>query len=522
MNGEFLPANFEYIQLYHCIGHHIFLILFTKRCMNIHTRTHLNMSGNSEANGGVTILCRLVCVTTVEDSVVLLHEELAHNPERAAGLGDVKTHEAGLGSAERRVANHVVLGVHVELVEAVAVLEHVRELGKARNLHTGLVRDGIDDGVNLVGRSGHQRSARVNDSSAEAVGTVLAQVKALASNLDIHEVKLPVELLVHLDVADLTLVEVAVGLAENDVALLLGAASGKVEGEHVVGEKVLRNDIVEDRLVTSSGKRREGQTEDTIKLEGGEDSAFSMHNLAEGLLLHVNRSEVEGVVTQVALDATRTKLHSHLNVLLAERLGHAGLELAVKLASGGSALTAHDPKVGRTSVENNLEHLTRVANLNDTHMLGLTNSLKTNLVLLDNAVLVHLDVTALEAEVREDLGSLLGSEVEFLSNTLALLLLISLDIDINRSVNRGLNLAIHLNQGARHGVLMHVKLCHVQLVVFQSRIHLVQGNATRQNRLGLMLHLSRDTRNGSLEVLRLEEAGIASNGHCSECGNEQH
>ena len=466
------------------------------------------MVSNRKADGGLLIAAAVV------DSVVLLHKDVADDPQRAAGLGDVERHEALLAHAGvHNGLDHVPLGLERVAVLALAVLEHVRDRGQVlqAGAGAGLGADGIEHLVDVAGRARLERGSGVDDGLAGAVG---AQAKGLAVDEDVDHVDLPVELLRDLDVVNRTGVEVAVGLAQDHVRLAVRPAGRVVERERVVREQVLLHDRVEHRGVAGGAERGERETENTVELDIHEHLALLLGDLAEGLVADVDGAQVEGVLAEEALDAACAELHRHLDVHAAERARQPRLEHAVDLARRGRARVTRDPQVRGTGVKDDLEHLARGADLDGTDVLRVVDLVDRELVLVHHAVLAHAHVGALEAEVGEDLVGLALGESVALGDERALLLLRDLDLVQDSHSLRGQSLSRHLGVGLKRRVVK-IEL-REELTVLRRRLgQEVEGDTTRAM-LGDWL-LSR----GLVDVLNLSELLRRRHRRRKCCGGKQ-
>lgn len=454
------------------------------------------MVSRGETDGGL-----LAVLATVVDSVELLHEDIADDPEGTAGTGDIQSHPTLLAhvTVDHRT-NHVPLRLKREAISALTITENVGDGGEAVVVEAGVALevDGVEDLVDLAGRTGVEGGSGVDDGLTGAIG---AEVEGTTIDFDVDHVNLPVELLVNLDVLNLAVVEVLIGSTKDDEGLALEVAGRVVEGEHVLGEEVLVDDVVEDGEVTGGGELGEGKTEDTVELDVHEDIALGTGDLAEGLLLDVDGTKVEVVRAEEAADTASTELDGHFDSLTLEGARETGLEVAVDLASRGNTGITHDPEVSRASIEDNLELLTRGADLNNTNILRMVDLGKGKLILLNNTMSAHLNISTLETELREHSSSLLISQVEILLNTRTLLSLVHLK---------------HIKDSlARHsvGLTRHVNSREVVLVLERLVVKMKLGEVLLLLGLRTVKVLKGDPHTGrlvSIHVLRLEEAGINS------------
>jgi hypothetical protein len=126
-------------------------------------------------------------------------------------------------------------------------------------------------------------------------------------------------------------------------------------------DELLGHDVVEHRGEVVGGERRVGEADDTREPPRLKDAAVLDGDLPERLPTHAHVTEREHVFAERPLDATRTELDLHLEVLTgAERGGEAAVVALVRGAGGGGAELGGDPEVRGAGVEDYVQELRRL------------------------------------------------------------------------------------------------------------------------------------------------------------------
>ncbi|KAJ8558829.1 hypothetical protein ON010_g8620 [Phytophthora cinnamomi] len=285
----------------------------------------------------------------VEDSVVLAHEDVAEDPQRAGGGRDVDAHEGeeADGAALERV---LVLGERVLLA-----VEHERDVGCGGRAadevlaHDELVRAHERGQLgHLVLGAGDERRARVHDGLVH-VGELLAL------GLDGVQLDRPVGGAGHVHVLELALVVALVHAAERELAVLLVA---QVEGEDRLVQQALLDHAVEGRLEVVDADGVEGQAEEAVELAQvvGRAEALGDVHLGEELVGHGEAAQRQRVLRQ---EARHGPAAVHDVEGRAVGLVAAGLVVVVHLVRA-ELLVGH-PEVAGARVEDHGEGLRRRA-----------------------------------------------------------------------------------------------------------------------------------------------------------------
>jgi hypothetical protein len=301
------------------------------------------VSGEGKANA---------LVGSVEHSVVLAHEDIAQDPQRAGGGGNVHADHAeqaqvAVGQQVVRGAEGVVVAVdgEGEVGQALVVAgKHVLALDDLLGAELG--GDGGDD----VGGGGENGCAGVHDGlGARGVG---GAVHGHAVEGD-----LPVGGGEQVDPGDVAGVVGGVGAAQDELSLV-GAGVAQVEGELCGVDQALGHQVVEGGGHLVHGQHVEGHAEDAVELAelvGGAE-AGSVGDLCELLALHQQAAHVECVH---GLEARHRAGAVHdIEGSAVGHVGGGGTGVVLSVAAATVvALGGGDPQIGRTSVEDHVELL---------------------------------------------------------------------------------------------------------------------------------------------------------------------
>jgi hypothetical protein len=298
-------------------------------------------------------------VANIVDRVVFPEESVTENDQGASRLGDVEAHEGADAAALNledvivRADGEVVpgkgegeVGKRVTLLALDAVLAVVTLLG------TNL----LVEQLSKSGGKGNEGSAGVED------GTGVVQRSRLATEGDLVEVDLPVSLAAEGNLGQLAGVVVLVDAAEQGLALsTLVVGVAEVEAEHGLIKKTLVNHAVERRDNAVHGDGVVAKTHDTVEAAKGEGKTGLRGSLSEQLVLDLEVANLDGVLADVALKAAGAIPDGKVGAVLLVGGRLAVVVLGVQVAGNGAAVTAGNPQVGATGVQNDLELLRRGA-----------------------------------------------------------------------------------------------------------------------------------------------------------------
>mmetsp|Transcript_27186 Transcript_27186/g.73420 ORF Transcript_27186/g.73420 Transcript_27186/m.73420 type:complete len:254 (+) Transcript_27186:257-1018(+) len=216
-------------------------------------------------------------VLAVEDRVVLAHEHIAKDPERASRRRDVKT--LGREEAEGAVRNNVI-GEREGVCLAVDDEVHVRSISIA--VDEVLASDeragaeGLGEGRDVGGRAGEERGARVDDGGG-AVGH--------RHTLDLHvaELDLPVRLLLERHPRNVTGELGLVHAANKELAVLV---SVEREREHARVDLAVLAERAKEGRDAVDRDRVEGKALNAVEVASREGGAEARH------VVHLSELEV--------------------------------------------------------------------------------------------------------------------------------------------------------------------------------------------------------------------------------------
>lgn len=304
-------------------------------------------------------------LTVVKDGVVLLHEDVTEDPELLARR-QVKTHDSEQTEAGSR-DGVLLAGERVGLVtEGDVEVRKRRDLGAVNGVLVGAELGGTD-GISKLG----DISGGTSDQRGTGVDNGHRDLGDLGS-VDSHgsEVSGPVGLGSDRHPRKLTLKVILVDATNNELTVLVGLL-GQVEREDGVIDRSLLDHVLEDSLGAINGDGRESKTENTVELadEEGKSQTGSVSDLSELLLRDVDISNRDGVARPETRDRARTILDGELGSVLGKggRLG--GLVTGVHTARQPASVSGN-PKVGRTSVIDDVEGLRRRSNGDRAIVLG--------------------------------------------------------------------------------------------------------------------------------------------------------
>lgn len=367
-------------------------------------------------------------VANIVDGVVFPEESVTKDDERASRLGDVEAHE-GADAATLDLKNVVVrangevvtgegegeVGERVTLLALNSVLAVVALLGA--NL--------LVEQLSKSGGKGNEGSAGVED------GTGVVQRSRLVTEGDLIEVDLPVGLAAEGNLGQLASVVVLVDTTEQGLALsTLVVGVAEVEAEDGLVEKTLVNHAVERRNNAVDGDGVIAKTHDTVETAKGEGKTGLRGRLSEQLVLDLEVADLNGVLADVALKAARAVPDGEVGTVLLVGGRLAVVVLGVEVAGNGAAVTAGNPQVGATGVQNDLELLRRSADGDLREVLSVEEVADGDgvaaLLRLDGGLLEHLIGVALGA----DAHVLLAERVHVIANVGILLLMCQLLIPV--------------------------------------------------------------------------------------------
>jgi len=155
---------------------------------------------------------------------------------------------------------------------------------------------------------------------------------------------------------------VLVDAAEGDLGLsVLVADIAEIESEDWLVKEILRNSRVEwwPDAVDADGVVAE--THDTVEASESKGKTWLICNLGEQLVLDLQVANLDCVLRDVSLNGARSISDGKFGAILLVAGRIAVVVLLVEIAGDRAALGGWDPKVGATSVKDNLEFLGWVA-----------------------------------------------------------------------------------------------------------------------------------------------------------------
>jgi hypothetical protein len=359
-------------------------------------------------------------VADIVDRVVFPEESVTEDNKGTSRLRDVEAHEGA--DAAALDLKDVVVGADGEVVagkgegevrEGVTLLALNAVLAVVTLLGTNL----FVEQLSKSGGKGNEGSAGVKD------GTGVVQRSRLVTEGDLIEVDLPVGLAAEGNLGQLASVVVLVDTTEQGLALsalIVGVA--EVEAEHGLVEQTLVDHAVERRDNAVHGDGVVAETHDTVEAAEGESEAGLRGSLSEQLVLDLEVADLDGVLADVALKAAGAIPDGEVGAVLLVGGRLAVVVLGVQVAGNGAAVTAGNPQVGATGVQNDLELLRRSADGDLGEVLSVEEVADGNgvtaLLRLDGGVLEHLLDVALGA----DAHVLLAERVHVVANVGILLL----------------------------------------------------------------------------------------------------
>lgn len=270
----------------------------------------------------------------VVDGIPPAQEGITQDSQRANRSREVHAHEGG-DTASLNLED-VVKGADGKVVAA----ELEADVGQA-------VTDGAVDGVlaieallgaNLlveelgkVGGESDQRSTSVqNDTS-------VLELSSLVTEGDGVQVDLPVSLAAQGDLGDLSSVVVLVNTAEDDLGRLITVLARKVEGEDGLVNQALVDHLVEGRDDAIYGQSVETHTQNTVEAAKGKGQTRLAGSLGKVLVLDLEVANVESVLGDETLHATRTVADLEVGAILLVRGRGGGVIFGVQVASDAAA-----------------------------------------------------------------------------------------------------------------------------------------------------------------------------------------
>ena len=339
-------------------------------------------------------------VADIVNGVVFPEESVTEDDEGTSRLRDVEAHERAdaaaldLKDVVVRADGEVVAGEgEGEVGERVTLLALNGVLAVVTLLGTNLLVEQLSES----GGEGNEGSAGVED------GTGVVQRSRLVTEGDLIEVDLPVSLAAEGNLGQLAGVVVLVDTTEQGLALgtlIVGVA--EVEAEDGLVEKTLVDHAVERRHNAVDGDGVIAKTHDAVETTKGEGKTGLRGRLSEELVLDLEVANLNGVLADVALEAAGAIPDGEVGAVLLVGGRLAVVVLGVEVAGNGAAVTAGNPQVGATSVQNDLELLRRSADGDLREVLSVEEVADGNgvaaLLGLDGGLLEHLVGVALGAD----------------------------------------------------------------------------------------------------------------------------
>lgn len=285
-------------------------------------------------------------VAIIEDGVVLSDEDITQNETIEGKV----VHSHNTQQASTLIVDDVIVGGNF-----ISILTNFEEEGGVLGdiLAVGLGRDDGKDLVDQSGRSDDQRSTSINNTDESLVAThgLVANTEVVEANDVVSFVEQRIEFEVRLG-------KLGVITTQNQGTAFLAGVLGQEEGESGVLDQTLLDEEVEDGRNTIFRDSLVGHTEDTGSLSDSKVSRdFSHHT--EINTLDVEATKVDGFLTESTFDVTLTVGDGDLGSVLFISGGFAGVVFGMIQAGDGKAALSGDPQVGRTSVEDDNEFLSR-------------------------------------------------------------------------------------------------------------------------------------------------------------------
>jgi len=297
-------------------------------------------------------------VSKVKDCVVLLHELVSEDPERASGLRDVHAHETRHADA-RHVDDVLTRGEGVldavedesEVGESVKVGAVEPEALSARDHAAELRVDLVDE---LLGSSDHG-CARVDDSLAALLTAESGSVVENGVHLDLPVVEVGERDPLEISLEELVVISSEGELSANDCTRVLG----EIEGEHGLADESLVDEVVPDRGCVVDRDGIKGKTHDSVKLAKVKGDTVLLGDLTKVLVDNSQVAETDRVARDESVDASASVEDIEISSVGLVCAAGSAVITVVMAASKLSALLAGNPEVGAASVEDDLEGLGR-------------------------------------------------------------------------------------------------------------------------------------------------------------------
>jgi hypothetical protein len=290
----------------------------------------------------------------VIDGVPLAQESITQNSQGTNRSREVHAHK-GRDTASLDLED-VVVGANGKVVTT----ELEADVGKA-------VTDRAVDGVlaveallgaNLlvqelgkIGGQGNQGCTSVqNDTS-------VLELSSLVAERDGVQVDLPVCLAAQGNLGNFSSVVVLVNSAKDNLGRLIAILAREVEGKDGLVDEALVDHLVEGRDDAVDGQSVEAHAQNTVETAESKGKTGLAGGLGKVLTLDLEVTNGESVLGDETLHATGAVADLEVGAVLLVRGRSGRIILLVQVASNAAARLAGNPKVGATSVENDLEVL---------------------------------------------------------------------------------------------------------------------------------------------------------------------
>jgi len=193
-------------------------------------------------------------------------------------------------------------------------------------------------------------STRVNDSFHITLADIIS------ANLDLVQLKGIVSLFDQGVEGEGSDVELGIE-ATQDKSGASDTVVGKIELELSLFDGTLSDGVLEGSGGVVSRDAFVGQTEDTFEFGDDESNTFELGHQSKGLVLDFDTTPVKVVSTQISLSRATSVVDVEGGSVVLEAGGLGVVKFGMELAGNGGTVLSHNPKVGRTSIKDDLEGL---------------------------------------------------------------------------------------------------------------------------------------------------------------------
>jgi len=285
-------------------------------------------------------------VAIIKDGVVLSDEDITQD-ETVEGkvVHSHDTQQARAEFIEDVIIRGNFVGISTDVEEERGVLGDI--------LAVRLGRDDSKDLVDQSGRSDNQRSTSINNTDESLVAThrLVTNTEIVKANNVVSFVEQRIEFEVSLGI-------LGVVASQNQFTSFLAGVLGQEEGESGVLDQTLLDEEVEDGRNVIFRDSLVGHAEDTASLSGSKVGRNLSHH-TEINSLDIVTTKVDSFNAESTSDVTLTIRDDDLGSVLFVSGGLAGVIFGVIQAGKGKAALSGNPQVGRTSVEDDNEVLSR-------------------------------------------------------------------------------------------------------------------------------------------------------------------